>query len=144
MNQSPKNQASLIWNIADILRGGWKQYEYQNVILPLVVLKRIDSVLAPEKQKVIQTNTQMADRVSDSGLDGFLRTAAGRQFYNTSPYDFEKLLEDSDNVYTNFQAYLDGFSPNIRDIVSKFGFDEQLKNSKATRFSTSSSKSSTK
>lgn len=133
MNQNPKNQASLIWNIADILRGGWKQYEYQNVILPLVVLKRIDSVLAPEKQKVIQTNTQMADRVSDSGLDGFLRTAAGRQFYNTSPYDFEKLLEDSDNVYTNFQAYLDGFSPNIRDIVSKFGFDEQLKKLKSNK-----------
>jgi len=133
MNQSPKNQASLIWNIADILRGGWKQYEYQNVILPLVVLKRIDSVLAPEKQKVIQTNTQMADRVSDSGLDGFLRTAAGRQFYNTSPYDFTKLLEDSDNVFTNFQAYLDGFSPNIRDIVSKFGFDEQLKKLKSNK-----------
>lgn len=133
MNQSPKNQASLIWNIADILRGGWKQYEYQNVILPFVVLKRIDSVLAPEKQKVIQTNTQMADRVSDSGLDGFLRTAAGRQFYNTSPYDFEKLLEDSDNVYANFQAYLDGFSPNIRDIVSKFGFDEQLKKLKSNK-----------
>jgi len=75
----------------------------------------------------------MADRVSDSGLDGFLRTAAGRQFYNTSPYDFEKLLEDSDNVYTNFQAYLDGFSPNIRDIVSKFGFDEQLKKLKSNK-----------
>lgn len=133
MNQTPKNQASLIWNIADILRGGWKQYEYQNVILPLVVLKRIDSVLAPEKQKVIQTSNQMADRVSDSGLDNFLRSAAGRQFYNTSPYDFEKLLEDSDNVYTNFQAYLDGFSPNIRDIVSKFGFDDQLKKLKSNK-----------
>ena len=66
MNQTSENQASLIWNIADILRGGWKQYEYQNVILPLVVLKRIDSVLAPEKQKVIQTNTQMAGRVTTS------------------------------------------------------------------------------
>lgn len=133
MNQTPKNQASLIWNIADILRGGWKQYEYQNVILPLVVLKRIDSVLADNKQKVIQTSNQMADRVSDSGLDTFLRNAAGRQFYNTSPYDFEKLLEDSDNVYTNFQAYLDGFSPNIRDIVSKFGFDDQLKKLKSNK-----------
>lgn len=133
MNQAPKNQAALIWNVADILRGGWKQYEYQNVILPLVVLKRIDSVLAPEKQKVIQANNQMADRVSDSGLDNFLKQSAGRQFYNTSPYDFEKLLEDSDNVYTNFQAYLDGFSPNIRDIVSKFGFDEQLKKLKSNK-----------
>lgn len=133
MNNTPKNQASLIWNIADILRGGWKQYEYQNVILPLVVLKRIDSVLAPDKQKVIQTHNQMGDRVSDSGLDNFLRSASGRQFYNTSPYDFEKLLEDSDNVFTNFQAYLDGFSPNIKDIVTKFGFDEQLKKLKSNK-----------
>lgn len=133
MNSAPKNQASLIWNIADILRGGWKQYEYQNVILPLVVLKRIDSVLAPSKQKVIQTSNQMTDRVSDSGLDKFLQQAAGRQFYNTSPYDFSKLLEDSDNVYVNFQAYLEGFSPNIRDIVSKFGFDDQLKKLKSNK-----------
>lgn len=133
MNQSPKNQAALIWNIADILRGGWKQYEYQNVILPLVVLKRIDSVLTKSKQQVIQKHTEMADRVSDSGLDGFLKQAAGLKFYNTSPYDFEKLLEDSDNVYTNFQAYLEGFSPNIRDIVSKFGFDEQLKKLKSNK-----------
>ena len=100
MNQNPKNQASLIWNIADILRGGWKQYEYQNVILPLVVLKRIDSVLQPEKEAVIQKHTQMVGRVSDDGLDNFLKSAANRQFYNTSPYDFTKLLEDSDNVYT--------------------------------------------
>lgn len=133
MNNTPKNQASLIWNIADILRGGWKQYEYQNVILPLVVLKRIDSVLSPNKQKVLQTHNQMSDRVSDSGLDKFLQQAAGTQFYNTSPYDFSKLLEDSDNVYVNFQAYLDGFSPNIRDIVSKFGFDEQLKKLKSNK-----------
>ena len=133
MNQNPKNQASLIWNIADILRGGWKQYEYQNVILPLVVLKRIDSVLQPEKEAVIQKHTQMVGRVSDDGLDNFLKSAANRQFYNTSPYDFTKLLEDSDNVYTNFQAYLEGFSPNIRDIISKFGFDEQLKKLKSNK-----------
>jgi type I restriction enzyme M protein len=134
MNNQPKNQASLIWNIADILRGGWKQYEYQNVILPLVVLKRIDSVLAPKKQKVLQTSTQMADRVSDSGLDKFLQQAAGEKFYNTSPYDFQKLLEDSDNVYTNFVAYLEGFSPNIQDIIEKFGLTNSLKSSKATKF----------
>ena len=133
MSSSPKNQAALIWNIADILRGGWKQYEYQNVILPLVVLKRIDSVLAKNKQKVIETSNQMADRVSDSGLDKFLQKAAHTQFYNTSPYDFQKLLEDSENVYTNFIAYLDGFSPNIRDIVQKFGFDEQIKKLKSNK-----------
>ncbi|CAN5704244.1 class I SAM-dependent DNA methyltransferase [soil metagenome] len=133
MNQSPKNQASLIWNIADILRGGWKQYEYQNVILPLVVLKRIDSVLSPNKQKVIQTTTQMADKVSDSGLDKFLKSASGHKFYNNSPYDFQKLLEDPENVHANFINYLEGFSPNIQDIVQKFGFDEQLKKLKSNK-----------
>jgi type I restriction enzyme M protein len=127
MNQSPKNQAALIWNIADILRGGWKQHEYQNVILPLVVLKRIDSVLLPNKQAVIQTMNRMVDQVTDSGLDDFLKVASGHKFYNKSPYDFQKLLEDSDNVHTNFIDYLDGFSPNIHDIIEKFGFDEQLK-----------------
>lgn len=132
-NDNPKNQGSLIWNIADILRGGWKQYEYQNVILPLVVLKRIDSVLSPGKQKVIQTTTQMADKVSDSGLDNFLKNSSGFKFYNNSPYDFQKLLEDPDNVYTNFISYLEGFSPNIQDIVHKFGFDEQLKKLKSNK-----------
>lgn len=133
MNNAPKNQASLIWNIADILRGGWKQYEYQNVILPLVVLKRIDSVLADSKQDVIERRNQMADRVSDGALDQFLQKEAKHQFYNTSPYDFHKLLEDSDNIYTNFVAYIDGFSPNIQDIVQKFGFDEQLKRLKGNK-----------
>ena len=133
MNQTPKNQASLIWNIADILRGGWKQYEYQNVILPLVVLKRIDSVLAPTKQEVIRTHNDMGGRVSDGALEQFQERAANAQFYNNSPYDFHKLLEDSDNVYTNFIAYLEGFSPNIRDIVQKFGFDEQLKKLKSNK-----------
>lgn len=133
MNNSPKNQASLIWNIADILRGGWKQYEYQNVILPLVVLKRIDSVLAPTKQDVIRTHNDMVDRVSDGALEQFQEQAAKAQFYNNSPYDFHKLLEDSSNVYTNFITYLEGFSPNIRDIVQKFGFDEQLKKLKSNK-----------
>lgn len=133
MNNTPKNQASLIWNIADILRGGWKQYEYQNVILPLVVLKRIDSVLAPTKQEVIRTHNDMIDRVSDGALVQFQEQAAKAQFYNNSPYDFHKLLEDSSNVYTNFIAYLEGFSPNIRDIVQKFGFDEQLKKLKSNK-----------
>jgi type I restriction enzyme M protein len=133
MNNAPKNQASLIWNIADILRGGWKQYEYQNVILPLVVLKRIDSVLAPTKHEVIKTNNQMSARVSDSALDQFLQKSAKAQFYNISPYDFSKLLEDSDNVFVNFTAYLDAFSPSIRDIVQKFGFDEQLKKLKSNK-----------
>lgn len=125
-NDNPKNQASLIWNIADILRGGWKQHEYQDVILPLVVLKRLDSVLTKTKQKVIQTYNQMHGKVSDDSLTPFLEQAAGYKFYNTSPYDFQKLLDDSEGIYANFINYLDGYSPNVRDIVEKFDFAKQL------------------
>lgn len=125
-NENPKNQAGLIWNVADILRGGWKQHEYQDVILPLVVLKRLDSVLAKTKQNVLQTYNQMHGTMSDDSLSLFLEKEAGYKFYNTSPYDFKKLLDDSEGIYANFINYLDGFSPNVRDIVTKFEFQKQL------------------
>jgi len=126
MNENPKNQASLIWNVADILRGGWKQHEYQDVILPLVVLKRLDNVLAKTKQNVLRTYNQMHGTMSDDSLSLFLEKEAGYKFYNTSPYDFEKLLDDSEGIYANFINYLDGFSSNVRDIVTKFEFQKQL------------------
>ncbi|MBC7764409.1 SAM-dependent DNA methyltransferase [Microbacteriaceae bacterium] len=122
----PKNQAALIWNIADILRGGWKQYEYQDVILPLVVLKRLDSVLAGNKQNVLRTYNQMQGTMSDDSLALFLEKEAGYKFYNTSPYDFKKLLDDSEGIYANFINYMDGFSPNVRDVITKFDFQKQL------------------
>lgn len=125
-HENPKNQAGLIWNVADILRGGWKQHEYQDVILPLVVLKRLDSVLAKTKQNVLQTYNQMHGTMSDDSLSLFLEKEAGYKFYNTSPYDFKKLLDDSEGIYANFINYLDGFSPNVRDIVTKFEFQKQL------------------
>jgi type I restriction enzyme M protein len=125
-NENPKNQASLIWNVADILRGGWKQHEYQDVILPLVVLKRLDNVLAKTKQNVLQTYNQMHGTMSDDSLSLFLEKEAGYKFYNTSPYDFKKLLDDSEGIYANFINYLDGFSPNVRDIVTKFELQKQL------------------
>lgn len=126
VNSSPKNQATLIWNVADLLRGGWKQHEYQDVVLPLVVLKRLDSVLAGTKQKVLQTYNQMHKTVSEDSLSKFLEKESGYKFYNTSPYDFKKLLDDSEGIYANFINYLDGYSPNVRDIITKFDFQKQL------------------
>ena len=126
-HENPKNQAGLIWNVADILRGGFKQYEYQDVVLPLVVLKRLDSVLTKTKQKVLQTYNQMHGTMSDDSLSLFLEKEAGYKFYNTSPYDFKKLLDDSEGIYANFINYLDGYSPNVRDIITKFDFQKQLK-----------------
>lgn len=125
-NENPKNQAGLIWNIADILRGGFKQHEYQDVILPLVVLKRLDNVLAKTKQNVLQTYNQMHGTMSDESLALFLEKSAGYKFYNVSPYDFKKLLEDTEGIYPNFINYLDGYSANVRDIVQKFDFQKQL------------------
>jgi len=123
-HENPKNQASTIWNIADILRGGWKQHEYQDVILPLVVLKRLDSVLAKTKKEVLRAQNDMDGKVAD--LTPFLEQASGYKFYNTSPYDFKKLLDDSEGIYANFINYLDGYSPNVRDIIEKFDFAKQL------------------
>ena len=115
---------SLIWNIADILRGGWKQHEYQDVILPLVVIKRLDAILADNKPKVLESYDQWNGKIQD--LDPILRKASGVAFYNVSPYDLKKLAEDPRNIAKNFKKYLNDFSPNIRDIIEKFNFNEQI------------------
>ena len=117
-------KTSLIWNIADILRGGWKQYEYQDVILPLVVIKRLDSILEDTKPKVLESYNQWNGKIQD--LDPILRKASGVAFYNVSPYDLKKLAEDPRNIAKNFKKYLGDFSPNIRDIIEKFNFNEQI------------------
>ncbi len=116
-------KASMIWNVADILRGGWKQHEYQDVILPLVVLKRLDSILAPTKSKVLKQNNEYKGKVN---VDPILKKVSGVGFYNVSPYDFEKLTEESNHIAKNFRHYLGGYSENIRDIFEKFDFGKQL------------------
>jgi len=117
-------KASMIWSVADILRGGWKQHEYQDVILPLVVLKRLDSILADTKSKVLDTHNQYHGQLKDT--DQILKHASGVAFFNTSPYDFQKLLEDPHNIAKNFKHYLNGYSENIQDIIEKFDFGKQL------------------
>ena len=79
-------KTALIWNIADILRGGWKQHEYQDVILPLVVLKRLDSILADTKSQVLTKYNEYKGKIND--LDPILKRASGVEFYNISGYDF--------------------------------------------------------
>lgn len=118
------NQKAVIWEIADILRGGWKQYEYQDVILPLVVIKRLDSILADTKPKVLESYNQWNGKIQN--LDPILCNASGVAFYNVSPYDLKKLAEDPRNIAKNFKKYLNDFSPNIRDIIEKFNFNEQI------------------
>ncbi len=117
-------KTSMIWNIADILRGGWKQHEYQDVILPLVVLKRLDSILADSKAKVLEKHNEYKGKVND--LDPILKRTSGVAFYNISPYDFKTLLGEPALIGKNFKKYIAGYSQNIQDIFEKFEFQNQL------------------
>lgn len=118
-----QSKIGLIWNIAELLRGSWKQYEYQDVILPLTVLRRLDSVLMETKDKVLSAYNQHQGKVN---TDPILKDITGVGFYNTSPYDFEKLLEDQKDIAKNLRHYINGFSANVQQIIEKFDFDKHL------------------
>ena len=115
-----RNHAAFIWSVADLLRGDYKQSEYGKVILPLVVLRRLDCVLAPTKAKVLAEYERHGDR------EAILSKAAGQAFYNTSKLDMARLLDDSSNVPGNLRTYIAGFSSAARDILEKFEFDAQI------------------
>ncbi|MGH7647746.1 MAG: type I restriction-modification system subunit M [Gemmatimonadaceae bacterium] len=116
---------SFIWGVADLIRDTFKRGKYQDVILPLTVLRRLDCVLASTKDKVLATQAQLKDRKLEN-LDPQLRKASGFAFYNTSRYDFEKLLGDAPHLATNLRNYIAGFSPNMREVLEKFDFDNTI------------------
>ncbi|GAB4200753.1 MAG: class I SAM-dependent DNA methyltransferase [Roseiflexaceae bacterium] len=118
------NLAALIWSIAELLRGDYKQSDYGKVILPFTLLRRLDCVLAPTKQAVLDEQ----ERRKGAGFDPsfFLTKAAGQSFYNTSKYDFPLLLGDANQIRANVLDYVAGFSPNVRDIFERYEFEKQL------------------
>lgn len=117
-------KATLIWNVADMLRGPFKPHEYGLVILPMTVVKRFHDCLLPTHEKVLA----MYEKVKNfEVIDGFMTRASGYQFYNTSKYTFETLLADPENIETNFKDYLAGFSGNVQDVLAKFDFDNIIK-----------------
>src|SRR5438552_3248387 len=116
---------SFLWGIADLIRDSFRRGEYQNVILPLTVLRRLDCVLAPTKERVLKKNAELHGRLEN--LDPQLRAASGFAFYNTSRYDFEKLLADAPNLAANLRNYIAGFSANMRDVLEKFDFDNTIR-----------------
>jgi len=117
-------KANLIWAIADKLTGVYKPHEYGKVILPLTVIRRFDCILADTKQAVLDKHNSMP---SDLPMrDNFLKRAAGFEFYNVSKYTFESLLDDANNIETNFRNYINGFSTNVRQIIEKFKFDNEI------------------
>lgn len=123
LSTSINEKAALIWAIADKLTGVYKPHEYGEVILPLTVIRRFDCILADTKEAVLKKY----DEVKNLPMrDALLRKASGYEFYNTSEYTFEKLLDDPDNIEENFHDYLNGFSENVRDIIEKFKFDGHI------------------
>jgi type I restriction enzyme M protein len=109
---------------ADLIRDTFKRGKYQDVILPLTVLRRLDCVLAPTKERVLETQARYRGRLEN--LDGLLCQAAGFAFYNTSRYDFDKLLADAPHLAANLRNYIAGFSPNMREVLEKFDFDNTI------------------
>ena len=116
--------ASFIWGVADLIRDTFKRGKYQDVILPLTVLRRLDCVLAPNKRKVLAVQARFKGRLDN--LDPQLRRASGFAFYNTSRYDFGKLLADAPHIAQNLRNYIAGFSPNMREVLEKFDFDNTI------------------
>lgn len=117
-------KSTVIWNVADMLRGPFKPHEYGLVILPMTVIKRFHDCLLPTHEKVLEQYEKVKTL---EVVDGFLRKASGYQFYNISKFTFEKLLADPDNIKVNFADYLNGFSDNVKDVLAKFEFDNIIK-----------------
>lgn len=117
-------KASLIWSIADKLVGVYKPHEYGDVILPLTVLKRFDSVLSDTKDKVLEIAKKYPETFAKR--DFILKETAGQKFYNTSKYDFKKLLDDPDNIEENFYNYINGYSDEVKDIIKNFDLNKQI------------------
>lgn len=116
---------SFIWDVANLIRDSFKRGKYQDVILPLTVLRRLDCVLAPTKKAVLERQAEFRGR----GLENLHRqlcSASGFQFYNTSRYDFARLLADAPNAAANLRNYIAGFSHNMREVLDRFDFDNTI------------------
>ena len=121
---SDPNLSSFIWSVADLLRGDFKQSEYGKVILPFTVLRRLDCVLDDTKVGVLAE----LEKRTKAGLnpESFLLRKSGQHFFNTSPLDMKLLVGDQDNIKENLFAYMQAFSPAVRDIFESFDFHTQI------------------
>jgi type I restriction enzyme M protein len=121
---SDPNLSSFIWSVADLLRGDYTQSEYGKVILPFCVLRRLDCVLADTKEAVLAE--KVAREAAKVNAEPFLLKRSGQLFYNTSPLDLKKLMGDQDHIGENLRAYVQAFSPAVRDIFESFDFHVQI------------------
>jgi type I restriction enzyme M protein len=120
------DKVGFIWSVADLLRGDYKAHEYGRVILPLTVLRRLDATLAETKAAVLAKDADL-DRQGLQNRAKVLERVAGVPFYNTSPLDFRRLLDDPEHIAANLRTYIAGFSPGAADVLVKYGFEEHIK-----------------
>jgi type I restriction enzyme M protein len=131
-NSHHQDLIGFIWAIADKLRGPYRPPQYRRVMLPLIVLRRLDAVLEPNKQAVIEAKAKYeAMKLKGEAFEKAIsKVAIGgerKQFlYNTSRFTFQKLLDDADNIASNLIDYIHGFSPKARDIFEKFDFKSEI------------------
>ena len=126
MNVNNFNEkVSFIWSVADLLRGPYRPNQYKDVMLPLTVLRRLDCVLEPTKEKVLEKQKSLADS-KFKNTEPILNKVAGQSFHNTSPFTFEKLKGDPDKIAANLTQYIKSFSSSARDIIDHFGFEEHI------------------
>lgn len=122
--RADQNLSAFLWSVADLLRGDYKQSDYGKVILPFTVLRRLDCVLAPTKAAVLaEKKKREAAKLEPTP---FLLQASGQLFFNTSPMDLKAVIGDQDHVAENLRAYIQGFSPAVRDIFERFEFHTQI------------------
>ncbi len=125
MNQANHQHiAGFIWSIANLLRDDFKRAKHPDVILPLTVLRRLDCALEVTKPEVLKKFAQYKSKLKD--MDGILRGASNYSFYNTSQYDFKKLLDDPKNIGKNLRQYINAYSPSMREIIERFKFETQI------------------
>ena len=125
---SALNVSGFIWGIADdVLRDVYVRGKYRDVILPMTVIRRLDAVLEPTKDAVLRMKQQL-DAAGVTNQDAALRQASGEAFYNTSPFRLRDLASRSrqQQLRADFEAYLDGFSPNVQEVLEKFRFRNQI------------------
>ena len=120
-----REKANLIWGVADLLRGDYKQSDYGKVILPMTVLRRLDCALAPKKQRVLDYLPKV-EKLSDSAKDLTLNKIAKANFHNRSRFDFAKLVADPTNIAANLRNHINGYSASAREILEYFNFDDQI------------------
>ncbi len=117
--------ANHIWSVADLLRGDYKQSDYGKVILPFTVLRRLECVLEPTRDKVRETAERFGG--GDIDPDRFLQRASGQRFYNTSNYTLATIADDPSHAAVNLLSYIGAFSPNAQEVLEKYEFAQQVK-----------------